>query len=243
LPRQLKRHLYRFLFLLCIAHAWPVNAAENCDARSFAKFAKAGGFHFPYQNPADSLSEYNPSVHLGGYKGGQVFLVRISPSESRVAKVYYQERRFRHDRALLENWRNKSAHLGRDLGFQIVRIERAIPSSISLRNPDGAPVLSLAFVRGRTVHDLLLDTNLSSEFRDRILLAYTERLNRFQAEMTRIGAKSLTQLPPSPGIYPDQTVDQAPQLRGSLAGMDFIIKSDNIVVDPITMQMTIVDPH
>ena len=93
------------------------------------------------------------------------------------------------------------------------------------------------------MHSLLLDESLPALFRERLRTAYLARLNRFREAMLQAGARDVQEIASTSGIYEDHIVDGIPQLRGSLNAQPFIIKSDNIIVDPETLEMTIVDPH
>lgn len=113
-------------------------------------------------------------------------------------------------------------------------------------------ILESAFVSGRTVHDLVLDENVSASVREKVKVIFSNYLSDLakafhreeeevlgEAEEVYFAASSRPQLDGLKVFASEQHI----WADGRLLNEFLLIKSDNVIVDPYDLEkMTIIDP-
>lgn len=134
---------------------------------------------------------------------------------------------------------------GRDCGFQIARSE-LIEARI-----EGHGALKLSDTRGRSIYSLMTDPSVDEALKRELERKYHERFDRLRASLDGYAPEKAAPQDKyffgnhPPGTYPIP-LDGLPILKAKIYGhhlWELLLKSDNVIVDPHTLEMTIVDPY
>ena len=199
---------------------------ENASV-AFAKSTKVGAERF-----------------LGEGASARVFLVHSKEGVS-IKKIYNSNAhgtgRFEADLNGLEELKTVES----SAGFLVPVASRS--SSYNHETEEMQLSLRMAFVPGRTVHDLLLDPHVSAEVRASVLKNYVSKIQELQAVLVRRGLSLQEPVVSEPSLtyFTDGRLDEAPMLTATLRKQEqILIKTDNVIVDPGNLHlMTVIDPY
>ena len=126
-----------------------------------------------------------------------------------------------------------------DLGFQFASVQTG-------KMIGNQYAIYMNFVRGRPLHSLLTDAGISEELKNHLRQLYLERLEKLEAAIQHENATAhvfnLSRIPPEARYFSSRKTDGLPMLNGWDELNRVLIKSDNVIVDPYDLTMTIVDP-
>ena len=168
--------------------------------------------------------------------GGTAYLVRTH-SETYVEKNYFRPERALDDAKSLQLLANAIAEDPDGAPFQVVGVRRY----------DGDRRLELEYVRGRDLHSVLSDPEVSvavkehlAETYNRAAKQYLEFLGRHfvRGQVFRVNPGDRIKSAPGlskPVLTSIREISGGPHLQLS-------IKPDNFIVDPVTLSLTLIDP-
>lgn len=174
---------------------------------------------FNFEDPRLKV-RHNEPYFLGEGAWGKVWLMGDSKVGWHVDKTYRDPQQLEKDRRALKFLGAKFHHPH----FRVI-------DSKSKNNT----TLSLPYSIGRTLEDVYLDTTTSKLIRDRIRDSYVELLRAmlkfFEHEefLIDIRRSELPRVSAQNDAY-------------AMGGYHFIIKPDNIILDPVSLEMTLIDP-
>lgn len=175
--------------------------------------------HFAFHDPRPKLISVD-SIFLGRGAWGKVYLRTDSSHNFYVEKIYGSDRQLRQDHRALQFLARNFKHAN----FSVA--QSTTLDSLKLR---------LSYHPGRSVQDLTEDLHLPLSVRNSVKEAYRELI------------RSLTkffQLEDFDFDLLEQSLPRISADNDSFGGgsIHFIIKPDNIIVDPISLNLTLIDP-
>jgi hypothetical protein len=229
------------------------------------------------QVTSSALSGPSPSVKLGEGSYGSVFLEYADSDRRslRIRKIYIQSHKaatraqldvqlldalneLREDAASLAPLTNKlpgaptkGSAMAIVEGFHFLRGLVSLSFDSSQHSSDApSATFTAPYVRGRTVHELMLDENLPIKTREKIEEAYMANFNQLMLMFQHSGILEGAPIVdiPEPRYFKDRQTDSLPALFGKIKVqgqvIDFIVKTDNVVVDPLDLnKQTVIDPY
>jgi hypothetical protein len=225
-------------------------AYGKCEALFVSE--KSAALVYPYQDPVVQLRDTD-SVFLGDGAYGKVVLERDPFNSARLqARKTYGTRRGATAQAQADAYvmgqLRRIRQSGSTTGFDFIQLDVSITTEV-----DGSTMVAAIgpFVTGRSVHDLMTDPAIDHKLKPRVAEVYSDYILGLTQEIQLSEASdgSLSLKAPDASIYfKDQRADGQLALFGQFKNAGrlgkFIIKSDNVQVDPYNIHhMTVVDGY
>lgn len=242
----LRTALLLFIFNLSVLAAQAVYAVNSCQH----VFASSPAPFFASLNPQQTDFQASKAILLGTGMTGTASLLQTpgGPAEFAVQKIYHSSEEsalhYEADAQMLN-------FLAKNLKASDRTFVAVSAKSLGLQKFDGATephyAIETPYVPGRTLHSLLLDPAIPEQMKETLRNIYLEKLRKIQEIFKatyRRETYGMNLKEAQPEFFRDRQMDAMPILIGELLTNRFVLKSDNVIVDPFQVEtMTIIDPY
>jgi hypothetical protein len=211
----------------------------------------------PIENELLDLAQRGQLTYWMTSRNAHLFLFTPPTGEIRVIKVYAEERHQRLDIAHWEMLRSAQNPVSAgSLHFRIPSIQNLgdiRPFGPSRLNAVG---ITMPLYPGRTLHSILIDSSISETRKQELRRAFQARIESLRQghELGCSGCDTPYTLHSDRAFFTDERLDGSeiwffPEEGRSQNGervtppYGAMIKTDNIIVDPETDEMTLIDPY
>ena len=142
------------------------------------------------------------------------------------------------EKYVVKTYKSDSAHRNSQIqnDLRVFKFLNAHKKNFSFILPDvshlGGNKMKLSYHPGRTVLDLLNDKETKPEIKKKIETSYKKMMNEVEATLHDFH-----------GIEKSADVLSAENDSLAMGDVHIIIKKDNVIVDPETLKLTLIDPH
>lgn len=193
-----------------------------------------------YHDPRPEVDKQGGLVKVGEGNSGTVYLFKTVFGEYKVAKIYKAERAEN-----LERDHNGLAYVQKlfdsdsmhSMNFKVARSEIVE----NFNNVQGQRALVMPYIPGINLHKLLVNTAKNDPQHAQVEALYSRLIHELDRIAVKLNIRDEVR-PESARYFQDHIVDGLPML--SIEGRPHIlIKTDNIIFNPVDNSLTLIDPY